>query len=104
MISGLPTKLALTSGEVRAALAPTLTTTVNGVKETLDRTPPELASDISAHGIVLAGGGRGGNPAPAPAPPSAGPSSACGTPAWPARPASDRRSAGRSRLARLGRE
>ena len=57
MISGLPTKLALTSDEVRAALAPTLTTTVNGVKETLDRTPPELASDISAHGIVLAGGG-----------------------------------------------
>jgi rod shape-determining protein MreB len=57
MISGLPTKLELTSEEVRAALAPTLTTTVNGVKETLDRTPPELASDISSHGIVLAGGG-----------------------------------------------
>jgi len=57
MISGLPTKLELTSEEVRSALAPTLTTTVNGVKETLDRTPPELASDISSHGIVLAGGG-----------------------------------------------
>jgi rod shape-determining protein MreB len=57
MITGLPTKLALTSEEVRSALTPTLTTTVNGVKETLDRTPPELASDIAAHGIVLAGGG-----------------------------------------------
>jgi rod shape-determining protein MreB and related proteins len=57
MISGLPTKLLLTSEEVRSALTPTLNTTVNGVKETLDRTPPELASDIAAHGIVLAGGG-----------------------------------------------
>jgi rod shape-determining protein MreB and related proteins len=57
MISGLPTKLELTSEEVRSVLAPTLTTTVNGVKETLDRTPPELASDIMDRGIMLAGGG-----------------------------------------------
>ena len=57
MISGLPTKLMLTSEEVRTALTPTLRTTVDGVKETLDRTPPELASDIAANGIVLAGGG-----------------------------------------------
>jgi rod shape-determining protein MreB len=57
LISGLPRKLTLTSDEVRSALAPTLTTTVDGVKETLDRTAPELASDIVVHGIVLAGGG-----------------------------------------------
>src|SRR6266550_7613266 len=37
MISGLPTKLMLTGDEVRAALAPTLSATVDGVKETLDR-------------------------------------------------------------------
>jgi len=57
LISGLPRKLALTSDEVRSALMPTLNSTVDGVKETLDRTAPELASDIAVHGIVLAGGG-----------------------------------------------
>ena len=30
---------------------------VDAVKQTLDRTPPELASDIMDRGIVLAGGG-----------------------------------------------
>ena len=57
MISGLPRKQALTSDEVRSALMPTLNNTIDGVKETLDRTAPELASDIAVHGIVLAGGG-----------------------------------------------
>jgi rod shape-determining protein MreB and related proteins len=57
LISGLPRKLELSSDEVRAALEPTLVTIVESIKETLDRTPPELASDITVHGIVLAGGG-----------------------------------------------
>jgi rod shape-determining protein MreB len=57
MISGLPKTVVLTSGQVREALAEPVSQIVDAVKATLDRTPPELASDIMDRGIVLAGGG-----------------------------------------------
>ena len=47
----------LTSEEVRAALEEPLVQIIDAIKETLDRTPPELASDIMDRGIMLAGGG-----------------------------------------------
>ena len=47
----------LTSEEIRGALEEPLSQIVDAVKETLDRTPPELASDIMDRGIMLAGGG-----------------------------------------------
>ena len=47
----------LTSEEIRAALEEPLSQIIDAVKETLDRTPPELASDIMDRGIMLAGGG-----------------------------------------------
>jgi len=47
----------LTSEEIRQALEEPVTQIVDAVKETLDRTPPELASDIMDRGIMLAGGG-----------------------------------------------
>ena len=47
----------LTSEEIRAALEEPLAQIIDAVKVTLDRTPPELASDIMDRGIVLAGGG-----------------------------------------------
>jgi rod shape-determining protein MreB len=57
LVSGLPRELTLTSDEVRRALGPTVTAIVEGIKQTLDRTPPALASDLAVNGILLAGGG-----------------------------------------------
>jgi rod shape-determining protein MreB len=57
LASGLPKAVMLSSSEVREALADPVQTIVDAVKETLERTPPELASDIAKLGIMLAGGG-----------------------------------------------
>jgi rod shape-determining protein MreB and related proteins len=57
MISGLPKTVVLSSEEVRSALEEPLLQIIDAVKTTLDRTPPELASDIMDRGIMLAGGG-----------------------------------------------
>src|SRR2546429_658818 len=57
MVSGLPKTIVLTSEEIRSALEEPLSQIIGAVKETLDRTPPELASDIMDRGIMLAGGG-----------------------------------------------
>ncbi len=57
MISGLPKTVVLSSEEVREALAEPMAQIVDAVKSTLDKTPPELASDIMDRGIMLAGGG-----------------------------------------------
>ena len=57
LLSGLPKTVVLTSEEVRAALEEPLVQIIDAIKETLDRTPPELASDIMDRGIMLAGGG-----------------------------------------------
>lgn len=56
LISGIPKTLDMTSGEVREALAEPLNSIVEVVKVTLERTPPELASDIVDKGIVVTGG------------------------------------------------
>ena len=57
MVGGLPRTIVLTSTEVRAALEEPVSQIVSAVKDTLDRTPPELAGDIMDRGITLAGGG-----------------------------------------------
>jgi rod shape-determining protein MreB and related proteins len=57
MVSGLPKTVMLTSSEVRTALEEPISQIVAAVKDTLDRTPPELAGDIMDRGITLAGGG-----------------------------------------------
>ena len=57
LVSGLPKTVVLTSEEVRLALEEPVQAIVDAVKETLDRTPPELAADIMDRGIMLAGGG-----------------------------------------------
>ena len=57
LVSGLPKTVVLTSAEVRVALEEPVNQIVTAVKETLDRTPPELAGDIMDRGITLAGGG-----------------------------------------------
>jgi rod shape-determining protein MreB len=57
IVSGLPKTVILNSAEVRTALADPVNAIVAAIKDTLDRTPPELASDIMDRGITLAGGG-----------------------------------------------
>ena len=57
MVAGLPKTVVLSSEEIRQALEEPLSQIIDAVKETLDRTPPELASDIMDRGIMLAGGG-----------------------------------------------
>jgi rod shape-determining protein MreB len=56
-ISGLPRILKIDSVEVREALQETVNKVLDAVRQTLDQTPPELASDIIERGIVMAGGG-----------------------------------------------
>ncbi|MGI8846418.1 MAG: rod shape-determining protein [Thermoleophilaceae bacterium] len=57
LVSGLPKSIQLGSEEVREAIAEPVNAIVQAVRETLEETPPELASDITQEGIVLAGGG-----------------------------------------------
>ena len=57
LISGLPKNAIISSEDVREALHESLEKIVEAVKETLERTPPELAADIIDRGITLTGGG-----------------------------------------------
>lgn len=53
---GLPRKMEITSEEIREALAGPVQQIVEATKSCLDRTPPELASDLLSSGITLVGG------------------------------------------------
>ncbi len=55
--AGIPKTVEITSEEVREALGTPLSAIVEAIKQTLERTPPELAADIVDSGIVLTGGG-----------------------------------------------
>ena len=57
LVSGLPKTIILSSEEVRHALEEPVNQIVDAIKQTLDKTPPELSADIMDRGIVLAGGG-----------------------------------------------
>jgi rod shape-determining protein MreB len=57
LVSGIPKTLELTAGEVKEALTEPLDNIIDTVRITLERTPPELASDIVDKGIVMTGGG-----------------------------------------------
>jgi rod shape-determining protein MreB len=57
LITGLPTAVDLRSEEVRAAIAAPVREIMQAIRDTLEQTPPELASDIARDGILLAGGG-----------------------------------------------
>ncbi len=57
IVSGLPKNISISSSEVRGAIDKVLKEIARAVKETLEKTPPELASDIIENGIVLVGGG-----------------------------------------------
>ena len=56
LVSGLPTTIKLTSEEIYRALQEPVATLVSCVRSVLEKTPPELSSDIIDRGIVLTGG------------------------------------------------
>src|SRR4051812_37763505 len=57
LVTGLLRRVTLSGADVRRALEGPVTRIVAAVKDTLERTPPELAADLGERGIVLAGGG-----------------------------------------------
>ncbi len=57
LITGLPKTITVTSEETEEALRETTASIVDAVHSVLEKTPPELASDIADRGIVLTGGG-----------------------------------------------
>jgi len=57
LVTGLPKTIVLSSEEVRTALEEPVQAIIDAIKATLDKTPPELASDVMDRGIMLAGGG-----------------------------------------------
>lgn len=57
IITGLPKTIEISGSEVREAIMPVLLEISEAIKSCLERTPPEILSDILERGIVLAGGG-----------------------------------------------
>jgi rod shape-determining protein MreB len=57
LVTGLLRRGSVGADEVRRAIEAPLRRIIESVKEVLERTPPELASDISDRGIMLVGGG-----------------------------------------------
>ena len=56
-VAGLPKTIQITSGEVTEAIAEPLAAIIGAVKGVLEKTPPELSSDIIDRGMIIVGGG-----------------------------------------------
>ena len=56
MLSGLPRSIDVATNEIVKAIDPALREIAKAIKSVLQETPPELASDIIDHGIVMTGG------------------------------------------------
>ena len=57
LVTGLPRQVIVTDSDIREAILPSVLTLVDGIKEVLETTPPEILSDIMHRGLVLSGGG-----------------------------------------------
>ena len=57
LMAGVPKSITVSDEEIREALDECVNVLVNSIRIVLERTPPELSSDIADKGIVLAGGG-----------------------------------------------
>lgn len=57
LVDGLPKNISVSSEEIREALSESVASVVDAIRETLERTPPELSADIIDRGITLTGGG-----------------------------------------------
>ena len=57
LLTGLPRSVTVTDSDIREALRTSIKGLVEGVKDMLETTPPEILSDIMSRGITLSGGG-----------------------------------------------
>lgn len=57
LVTGLPRQVIVTDSDIREAILPSILSLVDGVKEVLETTPPEILSDIMHRGLILSGGG-----------------------------------------------
>ncbi|MCL6100208.1 MAG: rod shape-determining protein [Bacteroidetes bacterium] len=57
LVGGIPKTSEVSSVEIREALNENISQIVESVKQTLERTPPELSADILDRGVMLTGGG-----------------------------------------------
>ncbi|MAF13324.1 MAG: rod shape-determining protein [Parcubacteria group bacterium] len=57
LMTGLPKEVVINSDQVTQAFNRSITTIIEGIKSTLEITPPELVADIYQRGMILAGGG-----------------------------------------------
>lgn len=57
LLTGLPKEVVITDVDVREAMASSIETLVESIKEVLETTPPEILSDVMHRGVFLAGGG-----------------------------------------------
>lgn len=57
LLTGKPKAIEITAGDIEEALAESVAGIIDGIKQTLEITPPELSGDIHDRGIVLTGGG-----------------------------------------------
>lgn len=57
LISGLPREVVITDSDIREAISQSINTLIEGIKEVLETTPPEVLADVMQRGIYLAGGG-----------------------------------------------
>ena len=57
LATGLPREIILTDTHVREALTSSLDSLMEAMKEVIEKTPPELLSDVLEHGVTVFGGG-----------------------------------------------
>jgi rod shape-determining protein MreB len=57
LVTGLPRQVIVTDSDIREAIMPSIISLIDGIKEVLETTPPELLSDIIHRGLILSGGG-----------------------------------------------
>lgn len=57
LVAGVPKTTEVSSVEIREALNECVTQIIDAVRQSLERTPPELSADILDHGVMLSGGG-----------------------------------------------
>ncbi|MFC7684531.1 rod shape-determining protein [Ureibacillus sp. GCM10028918] len=57
LLTGLPKTIEISAEEISDSLKEAISVIIDGVKKTLEQTPPELSADVMERGIVLTGGG-----------------------------------------------
>lgn len=57
LVTGLPREVIITDGDVREAIAQSINSIVEGAREVVETTPPEILADIMRRGIYIVGGG-----------------------------------------------